>query len=108
MIIRGTTPLLTFTVNNPDIDFNAIEECWVTIRIVPKGQNKKDRTYYKEQMEFDAEHRTIMLRLTQEDTLQLTASPCQVQMRLKLTNGIAYASEIFEETVEKILNSGVI
>jgi len=107
MIVRGTTPILIFTVEN-DIDLSQIEACWITLRVNPKNANKKDITYTLDQMTVKPEDHEIDLRLPQTDTLQLTATSCQIQIRLKLTDGRAFASLVIEEPVEKVLNAGVI
>ena len=107
MIIRGTTPQLIFTVNS-DIDLNEIFDVWVTIQVTPKNATKKSYTFAKDRMTIDSVERKIILTLTQDDTVKLNASSCQIQMKLKLNDESVYASDIIAEEIGKILNSEII
>lgn len=107
MIMRGTTPKLVFTVNS-EIDLSKIEELWITTQIIQKNASKKEKTYYKNSTVINQTQRTIELTLSQKDTLDMNANTCYVQLRIRMDDGTAYASEIFEEQVGKVLNGDVI
>ena len=52
---------------------------------------------------------TIKVTLTQEETLNLVVSnTTEIQLRVKLADGTALASEIFTVSTERILKDGVI
>ena len=107
MIMRGTTPKLSFTVNS-DIDLHEIAEIWVTTQIIQKNAAKKEKTYRKNECVINYTQRTIEVTLSQKDTLDMNANICYVQLRIRMNDGTAYASEIFEEEVGKVLNGDVI
>ena len=107
MVARGTTPKLIFTVNS-EIDLEQIEEIWITTQIIQKNAARKERTYTKSACEINYSLRTIECMLTQKDTLDMNDNLCYIQLRIKMNDGTAYASEIYEEQVGKVLNGGVI
>ena len=106
MIIRGTTPTLVFDVDT-ELDLDEIAELWITFKS-KMGTRMKEKTFSKSQVSLDNEHKTITLPLTQIDTLFFTDSVMQVQIRLKLNSGLAYASDIVDTNIGRILKDGVI
>ena len=104
MIIRGTTPTLTFHVKN-EIDLNEIAQIWITFK-TKVGITIKEKTYDIEDVTI--EDNNISLNLTQEDTLEFTDQVMLVQLRVRLNNDVAYASSIMEVDIGQILKEGVI
>ena len=106
MIIRGTTPTISFNIKT-DIDLNEIAEIWITFKTKP-GKMLKEKTYTKDDVTIDSVNHEIILSLSQEDTLYFADSEMLIQMRLRLNNDLAYASGIMETTIGRILKDGVI
>lgn len=107
MIIRGTTPTLTFHIKNPTLDLDQIAEIWVTFR-TKTGVNLKEKTYTHDDVLIDNTDRTITLNLTQEDTLNFTDRYMVVQLRVRFNDDVAYASSIMDVDIGQILKEGII
>ena len=101
-IVRGTTPILTFTL---PFDTANIAKAYITIAqndeiVIDKEVGDTGCTY---------SDKTITLHLTQEETLKLAdCSGIEMQIRLRTTNGEVLASQIIKAFVEEILKDGVI
>ena len=107
MIIRGTTPTLTFNVKNEQMDLTEIAEVWITFKTKP-GAKLKEKTYDKNDVTIDPTENTITLSLSQEDTLYFSDNIILVQVRLRMNDDMAYASAIIETSIGQILKDGVI
>jgi len=105
MIIRGTTPSLSFHITS-ELDLAEIAEVWITFK--NKYGEIKEKTFTHEDVTIDAENNNINLFMTQEDTLEFSDYPQNVQIRLRMNDGLAYASSILEEPIGKILKDGII
>lgn len=105
-IIRGTTPTLEFKIDTT-LDLNEVAEIWITFK-TKASANPKKKTYTIEDVDVDVANSKVILVLTQEDTLAFSESAIQIQIRLRMNDDMAYASEIIEETIGKILEDGVI
>ena len=106
MIIRGTTPTISFNVNT-DLDLSEVAELWITFKTKP-GTPVREKTYTKDDVTIDAENKRISLFLSQEDTLDFTNNPYNIQIRMRMNDDLAYASSIIEEPIGKILKDGII
>lgn len=106
MIIRGTTPTIVFDIDT-ELDLNEIAELWITFK-TKVGTRLREKTFTLDDVSLDDEQKTITLPLTQEDTLHFSESTMQVQIRLRLNNDLAYASDIVDTEIGKILKDGVI
>ena len=106
-IIRGTTPTITFNIKNEQMDLTQVAEVWITFKTKP-GVALKEKTYDINDVTIDAEEKTITLSLSQEDTLYFANAQMLVQMRLRMNDDNAYASDIFETSIGQILKDGVI
>ena len=106
MIIRGTTPTISFNIKT-DLDLNDIAALWITFKTKP-GNIVKEKTYYLDDVEIDAEHDRINLFLSQEETLEFANNPYNIQIRMRMNDDLAYASSIIEEPIGRILKDGVI
>lgn len=106
MIIRGTTPTISFNIKT-DLDLNEVAELWITFKTKP-GTIKKEQTYTLSDVEIDAENKKINLFLSQEETLSFGDVPYNIQIRLRMNDDLAYASTILEEPIGKILKDGII
>lgn len=98
---RGTTPILKFVIDSDDIDFNAIEECWVSF------ENCETTTFTKDDLQFDVEEKTILLELSQEDTFKFSGS-IGVQIRILTNDGRAWATPIKKVKFDRVIKGGVI
>ena len=108
MIIRGTTPTISFNINS-EIDLNEVAEVWITFKTKP-GSSVKEITFTKSDDEVivDAANNRLTLMLSQEQTLEFTAVTYNIQIRLRMNDGLAYASKIIDEPIGKVLKDGVI
>lgn len=98
-MIRGTTPEHYFSVN---VDLSSATELYITY-----SQNGKP-IIEKKIDDATITEDTITVNLTQEDTLKLKERDCQIQIRVKLLDGTAIASNIITTNVLNILKDGEI
>lgn len=101
---RGTTPSITFNINT-DLDLTEIAECWVTFK---SGIGDKEKTYDTTDLIIDTEHKTITVVMTQEDTLYFSQGQINVQIRIRMIDDLAYASDIKRMTMVGVLKDGEI
>ena len=106
-IIRGTTPTITFNVKNEQMDLTQIAEVWITFKTKP-GVKLIEKTYDIDDVTIDNEEKTITLSLSQEDTLEFANTQMLVQVRLRMSDDMAFASAIMEVTIGHILKEGQI
>ena len=99
-MIRGTTPTHTF---HTDIDLSGATSVFVTYKqgtTVNINKAKANLTITSS---------TVVAALSQAETLQLSAgTDVQIQIRAKLSDGTAVASNIMSVPVEAILKDGEI
>lgn len=100
MIIRGTTPTLEFTI---PFDTELIEEAFVTL-----SQNR-EVIIDKPLQDCECLENKLTVQLTQDETLSL-ACDCitEIQVRVKLKDGAAMASNIITVDTNRILKDGAI
>lgn len=99
---RGTTPVLTINVKT-DLDLNDVEKLYITFK-----STVCEKSYDETQVALNPEHKTIIVQLSQEDTLEFNKSKVEVQLRMRMLNGKAYASKIANVDMNRILKEGVI
>ena len=104
---RGTTPNIVIKVNS-DLDLSTMEQIWVTFK-----NKSAEKTYDIDVIEVDAVNNTLSLTMSQEDTLAFQTcgsmqGKVEVQLRLLDDEGMAYASNINEVNLLRILKEGVI
>ena len=104
MITRGTTPTIVFKYKHNDeyVNLSSFDEVYFTI----KG-NCNQLDIPKDRMQFDDE--LVSATLTQEETLALNHKiNASIQIRLKLANGGAFASQKKTVDVKDVIKEGVI
>lgn len=100
MIYRGTTPKMVFTV---PFSTELISKAYITF------MQKDRKAFDKELSDCECEGNKIILKLTQDDTLNLVSNiKVNIQIRALLTDGSAVASKIIEENVKDVLKDGEI
>lgn len=99
---RGTTPTLYLELDT-DLSLANLSELWVTFKTTTAEVTKT-----LEEVTVDDETKTITVILSQEDTLKTYNGPCDIQVRFKTEEGLAYASTIESINIERILKEGVI
>ena len=102
-IFRGTTPTLILRIKNADFDMDTIDICHVTIQN-DNGRNKK--TF--ENPIINKIERTILVELTQQDTLDYTYGKINVQAKIKLTTGRVISHNIATITMKEILEETIL
>lgn len=98
-MIRGTTPTLRFKVEGAD--FSEVATLYITLK-----QNTKFLEKHLEDTEIDDD--TLIISLTQEETLQFQKGAIQAQVRFTNSDGKAYATNIISFMVDPILLDGKI
>lgn len=99
-MIRGTTPLLEFTL---PFETSLLAEAWVTL-----SQNKEVVLNKKLDM-CKCEGCILSVKLTQEETLLLNCDcNTEIQVRVRTLEGEALASDIIRVGTDRILKDGVI
>ena len=101
-MFRGTTPTIFLDLET-ELPLNDLAELWVTFKS-PMVEITKDLS----EVRVNSETKTIIVSLTQEETLKLFNGTCDVQVRFRTTNELAYASTVEKVNVERILKEGVI
>lgn len=97
---RGTTPTHEFTT---DINLTSAEVLYITYKQDGKSIIEKDIG------EVDIAAEKVTTRLTQEETLKVKpAGTVKIQIRARLEDGSAVASNIMTASPEDILKDGVI
>ena len=102
--IRGTTPTITITVTNEDIDLSDVTQVWIYVS--QRNKPKIDKNI--DDVTIDTENKTFTVTLTQDDTLALRAGECYFQMRVLLADETALATVATKITVLDVYKNGVI
>lgn len=97
---RGTTPTLEIRIEG--IDINELLQIFLTIQ-----QGKTEITKENKDIEIGEEN-TILVYLTQEETLSFAKGYIWVQLRAITQDGLAVASDIEGIAIEGILKEGKI
>lgn len=100
---RGTTPTLTIKLNSDAINFDDMDQIWITLR-----SGTITKTFNKDRIIANKELGTLQVELTQKDTLAFPPGKVAVQLRILMTGGTSYASEIKTINMNPILKEGEI
>ena len=98
---RGTTPAIPLIVESADLT------AWTVYVTFTNAGNTLTVTNDRIEMEYANGNTTIMVPLTQEETLSFKVGACEIQVRA-IHDGTAIATTTVIEDVEKILLDGVI
>lgn len=93
---RATTP--TLEIELTDVDMSLVQYASVVIR---QGETKITKVP-------EIKGNVVMVHLDQQETLKFKPDYCHVQVRLKMVDGSASASEIMTIEVKDILNEVVL
>lgn len=99
---RGTTPTLYLELET-ELDLSNVSEMWVTFK-TPTVEITKDLS----EVVFDKDLKVITVVLSQEETLKLYSGKADVQVRFKTDSELAYATDIADVEIGRILKEGVI
>lgn len=99
---RGTTPTLYLELDT-ELDLSNLAEMWVTFKS-PTVEITKTLS----EVAFDSETNVITVTLSQNETLQLFNGKADVQVRLRTNDDLAYATDIVDVEIGRILKEGVI
>ena len=108
MIIRGTTPTLTFHVKDETLDLSTLAALWITFKSKAGNPKQIEKTFTLEDVNVDAENHNIEVYMSQEDTLELMNASMECQIRARFDDDKAYASTIEDLPIGRILKDGVI
>lgn len=98
---RGTTPVHRFTLPE-GMSGNDFEVLYITYSQNSHTVLEKE----KAQLLFDGNE--VIVHLSQEDTLCFDPGPVKIQLRAKLPDGQAVASNIISTTAKEVLKDGEI
>ena len=101
-IIRGTTPTISLTV--PGLSEINPQEIWFTF----KSGTAITTFQYSETDDLGLDGDTIILNLSQEQTLSFNVGILYMQVRLLDVLGMAYATPVLSIMVNDVLQGGVI
>lgn len=108
-IIRGTTPSIVLKITNASFSFDDISQLWVTFKNRRGSLGNYEKTFYISDCLLDDTNKTITIKFTQKDTLEIKSiDELEVQIRILFENGDAVATGIKTISVERILKEGVI
>jgi len=100
-MIRGTTPLLTFTL---PVAVSGVTAAWATL-----SQPYSGTSITRSLSDMTASGYTLSFSLTQSETLSLNPSEkVKIQLRVKDNSNKAYASKTFSYAVMDILKEGAL
>lgn len=99
-MIRGTTPTVFIPIVG--LDISTLDTIYLTFK-----QNKKILTKRESEVEKDVENQRLIVKFTQEETLQFNDGHIDVQLRGS-AEGQKIASNITRTTMKAILLEGVI
>lgn len=105
-LIRGTTPKLVFTSSN-DLDLTILREIWFTIQQRSSGV-ELTYTLSDDKVKVNDETKTIMVHMSQEETLSFNPEFVEIQIRAVDGSGESYATDVFKVHMDRILKGGVI
>lgn len=98
---RGTSPSISFKIKGYDVaDFDTVH---VTIR-----QNDIILTKTEAELDIGQYYNTITCNLSQKETLMFKAGVIEIQLRAITKYDDAFASPIYETTLDRILEEGII
>lgn len=103
-MIRGTTPTFTFKIQS-SVPVTTLSEAFITFKQLKKVVLEKGLS----DCTVDTENNTITLELSQAETLLFEESiMAEVQLRVRLQDNSALASDVKRIDVHRILKEGVI
>lgn len=98
-----TTPTLPLTITG--VDFTKVNYFRVAIKQDDYGMIK---IYNADDPAVDAEHKTIFVPLTQEETSRFEEGPAEVQVRIKFTNNKVLATNKANVSIDDVLDEVII
>ena len=100
---RYTTPTLPLTIS--DLDFDTVAVFRVAIE---QGDTEMLKIIEADDPSIDAQHKTIYVPLTQEETAALKTGSCGVQVRYKTTGGAVGATNAATVNVNDVYDEVII
>lgn len=103
-MIRGTTPTLRIKIKS-DIDLEQMKDIWVTVK-----NNIFEVTYKlsNNQIDIEKEEKRLLIKMSQEDTLNFSAGKVKIQVRFLDSMDTAFATKIAERDIGAVLKEGII
>lgn len=104
MAYRYTTPTLPLTIS--DLDFSTVNK----FRIAIEQGDKEIFLFIVDASDpiVDAEHKTIYLELTQEQTSQLSEGYAKIQIRVLFTSGKVLATPKKNVTINDVIDEVIV
>ena len=101
---RYTTPTLPITIS--DVDFSEVSN----FRIAIEQKGREDLLFIVDAADarVDAEHKTINLALTQEQTASLAAGYAHLQVRIVYSSGAVQATPKVQVTVKDVIDEVIV
>lgn len=99
-----TTPTLPITI--PEVDFSEVSKFRIAIK--SGGDEYLLFVVDADDERVDAEHKTIMLELTQEQTTQLEIGKGQVQARIVYRSGKVQATQKANVSINDVIDEEIV
>ena len=100
---RYTTPTLPITID--DVDFSEVDNFRIAIQ---QGKSEQHFIVDADDARVDAEHKTIYLDLTQEQTAQLQEGYARLQVRIVYDSGSVQATPKVQVTVKDVIDEVIV
>lgn len=100
---RGTTPTITFTLNDDDLDLTLAKNVYVTFKY---GNKTLTKSTINDELDISAN--TISVTFTQQETLDFGESKVEVQVNWTYENGIRWSTDCASYRVSKQLLDKVV
>lgn len=100
---RYTTPTLPITIEG--VNFAQVDHFRIAIE---KGNTELLYVINANDERVDAQHKTINLALTQEETALFSEGYAQIQVRIRYTGGSVQATEIGSISINDVLDEVII
>lgn len=102
-ITRGSTPDIQIAVPTDACTFSEdLHDAWVTIRC--SGMPSITKKLIEGDLEADASTNTVILHLTQKDTLPMRGSKGEIQLKLMTVQDLVFVSQIEEFDILPAVN----
>lgn len=100
---RGTTPTITFTLDDDDLDLTLAKNVYVTFKY---GNKTLTKSTINDELDISAN--TISVTFTQQETLDFGESKVEVQVNWTYENGIRWSTDCASYRVSRQLLDKVV
>lgn len=99
---RGTTPTITI-----EVDGISLYDCTDIEVTFKQDRYMLNKRFSEDEVELDRDNNVVIVRLTQEETLQFKPTGIYIQIKVKDVDGGVGASDILVRKINDILDESV-